>query len=107
MESLVQAWRFLLLAGVFVFPQLLGLLLFYRLHWAPRWVARSASILAPAVLFFWLAPIFFFAGLREAAARGEVNCGMPAVAAGILLIFGTLIHVVLGMVTHAVLIRRK
>lgn len=107
MESLVQAWRFLLLAGVFVFPQLLGLLLFYRLHFAPRWVARSASILAPAFLFFWLAPIVFFAGIREAAARGEMDCGMPAVAAGIFLIFGTIIQLVLSLVTHAVLSRRK
>ena len=107
MESLVQAWRWLLLAGVFVFPQLLGILLFYRLHRAPRWVARTAAILAPAVLFFFLAPILFFTGLREAAARGEVNCGMPAVAAGIIVIFGTLIQLVLSLVTHVVLRLRK
>ena len=107
MESLVQAWRFLLLAGIFVFPQLFGILLFYRLHFAPRWVVRMAAILAPAFLFFWLAPIVFFSGIREAAARGEMNCGMPAVAAGIFLIFGTVIQIVLGLVTHAILSRRK
>jgi hypothetical protein len=107
MESLVQAWRWLLLAGVFVFPQLLGLLLFYRLHRAPRWVARTTAILTPAVLFFFLAPILFFTGLREAAARGEMNCGMPAVAAGIIVIFGTLIQVAISLFTHVVFRPRK
>lgn len=107
MESLVQVWRFLMLAGVFVFPQLFGILLFYRLHWAPRWLARVAAILAPAVVFYWLAAIFFFAPMREAAARGEVGCGMPALAAAIFLLFGTLVQVVLGLVTHAMLSRRK
>ena len=104
MESLVKAWGFVLLASVFVFPHLVGILLFYRLHRAPRWIARTAGILAPAALFFWLAPILFFAGLREAAARGEIiSCGMPAVAAGIILILGTVVQVVVGLITHAVL----
>jgi len=106
MESLVRAWGLVLLASVFVFPHLVGVLLFYRLHRAPKWIARTAAILAPAVIFFWLAPILFFAGLREAAASG-MNCGMPAVAAGIFLLFGTAVQLVLGVVTHVVLAARR
>jgi hypothetical protein len=107
MDSLVKAWGFFLLVSVFVFPHLLGILLFYRLNRAPGWIARIAAILAPAALFFWLAPILFFAGLREAAARGEMNCGMPAVAAGIILLFGTGVQIVVGLITHAVLAARR
>ena len=81
----MNAWRFVLLASVFVFPHLLGILLYYRLRWAPGWTARTVAGIAPAVIFFWLAPILFFAGIREAAASG-MNCGMPAVAAGIVLL---------------------
>src|SRR6185295_12658533 len=107
METLVAAWRFSLLASVFVFPQLLGVLLYYRLKWAPGWVARTVAILAAAVVFYWLGAIFFFAGIREAGARGEANCGMPALFAAFALLTGTVIQVVLGLATHAVLRRRK
>jgi|SRR5687767_695858 len=103
MQSLMRAWGFILLASVFVFPHLLGILLYYRLHWAPRWIARTAASLAPAVIFFWLAPILFFAGIREAAASG-MNCGMPAVAAGIILLLATGVQLVLGPFIHVVLV---
>lgn len=101
MQSLMRAWEFVLLASVFVFPHLLGILLYYRLHWAPGWVARTVAIIAPAVIFFWLAPILFFAGIREAAASG-MNCGMPAVAVGMFLLFATVVQFVLGAATHVV-----
>jgi hypothetical protein len=103
MQSLVRAWEFVLLASVFVFPHLLGLLLFYRLHWAPGWIARTVAILAPAIIFFWLAPILFFAGIREAYASG-MNCGMPAVAVGMFVLFATGVQLVLGLFTHLVLV---
>jgi len=106
MESLVKAWEIVLLASVFVFPQLLGTLLYCRLHWAPRWIARTAAILAPGVFFFWLAPILFLAGLREEATSGP-KCGMPALAAAMFVLAGTIMQVVLGLITHAVLAARK
>ena len=106
METLREAWVYVLFASVFVFPQLLGVLLYYRLRWAPGWIARSAASLAPAVIFFWLAPILFFAGIREAAASG-MNCGMPAVAAGIILLLATGVQLVLGPVIHVVLVASR
>ena len=102
MQSLAEAWNFVLLAIVFVFPHLLGILFYCRLQQAPRWIATTAASLAPAVIFFWLAPILLFAGLREASASG-MNCGMPAVFAGIFMLFGTAVQLVLGVATHVVL----
>lgn len=99
----MNAWRFLLLASVFVFPHLLGILLYYRLRWAPGWMARTVAALAPAVIFFWLAPILFFAGIREAAASG-MNCGMPAAFVGMFLLFATGVQLVLGVFTHVVIV---
>ena len=82
METLLIVGRFLLFGSLLIFPQLLGILLYYRLRRAPRWIAAIATALLPAIVFFWLAPIFFFAGIREAYARGERSgCGMPALAA--------------------------
>lgn len=103
MQSLMNAWRFVLLASVFVFPHLLGILLYYRLRWAPGWIARTVAGLAPAVIFFWLAPILFFAGVREAYASG-MSCGMPAVAAGIIFLLATGVQLVLGPFIQVVLV---
>lgn len=102
MESLVTAWRFVSLISIFAFPQLLGILLYFRLSRTPRWVAVLAGVIAPAISFVFLAPIFLFAGVREANARGEV-CGMPAFAAIMLLYIGTLIQLVLGVVSQVIL----
>ena len=99
MQSFLIAWRFLLLASIFAFLQLLGILLYLRLSRAPRWVAAIAATLAPAVFFVWLAPILLYAGLREAYARGE-SCGMPALGALFVLFAGTIIQLALGLVTQ-------
>jgi hypothetical protein len=107
MESIFVAWRLLLLAVIFVFPQLLGLLLYFRLSRAPRWVAAIAAILAPCILFVFLAPIFFLPDAREAQARGE-GCGMPVFGAVIFLFVGTAGHLLLGlMIQVAVAARRR
>jgi hypothetical protein len=107
MENLLVAWRFLLLAGVFVFPQLLGVLLYFRLSRAPRWLAFTAAALIPAIVFFWLAPNFFFGGFREAYARGERGCGMPAMAAAFLFLAGTVIQLGAGLFTQIILSTRR
>ena len=102
MQSLLIAWRFLLLISIFAFPQLLGILLYFRLSRAPRWVAAIAGAIAPAILFVLLAPIFFFAGIREAYANGE-RCGMPAFGALMLLFAGTIIQLIFGLFTQLIL----
>ena len=106
MQSFLIAWRFLLLISTFAFPQLLGILLYYRLTWAPWWLAAIVAALAPAGLFFWLARIILAAGLREAFPEG-MRCGMPIVVAIMALYAGTIIHFTLGVVTQAVLAARR
>ena len=105
MQSFLIAWRFLLLISTFAFPQVLGILLYFRLSWAPRWVAAIAGAIGPAILFVLLAPIFLFAGVREAYARGEM-CGMPAFGALMLLFVGTIMQLVLGLFFQMILRRR-
>ena len=106
METLLIVWRFLLLAAILVFPQLLGILLYFRLSRVPRWVAAIAAALAPAVFFFWFTRLLMIAQLREAYAHGE-RCGMPAVAAGILLLAGTTIQLFGGIFTQMILSSRR
>ena len=107
METLLIVWRFLLFGSILIFPQLLGILLYFRLRRAPRWIAAIAAALLPAIVFFWLAPIFLFAGIREAYARGEGGCGMPAVAAGIIFLALTAIQLFVGVSAQLVLSARR
>ena len=106
MQTLLTVWRFLLLAGILVFPQLLGVLLYYRLHRAPRWIAFIAAALVPAIVFFFLAPFFLFAGVREAFARGD-RCGMPVMAATMMLFAGTIMQLGAGLFTQMVMATRR
>ena len=106
MESKLFVWRLLLLISLFVFPQLLGVLLCLRLSRYRRWLGSVLGVLVPALTFFFLAPHFFFAGIREAALKGDVNCGMPAMAAAFLFLVGTAVHVMLGLVVQVFLAKR-
>ncbi len=106
MQTLLIVWRTLLLAGIVVFPQLLGVLLYYRLRRAPQWLAFIAATLLPAIVFFWLAPIFLFAGVRGAYARGD-RCGLPLMAAAFFLLAGTIMQLGAGLFTQMVLATRR
>ena len=107
METLLTVWRFVLFGGIFIFPQLLGILLYYRLSRAPRWIAVTAAALLPAIVFFWLGPIFLFAGIREAYARDQSGCGMAAAAAGIIFLALTAIQLLVGVSAQLVLSARR
>ncbi len=101
-------WKLLLVAGNLVFPQLLGVLLYFRLSRVPRWIAAIAAALAPAVFFFWFTRLLMIAGFREAYPHGT-NCGMPALAAAVLLLAGTTIQLIGGVFTQIIfaLARRR
>ena len=106
MESFWIAWRLLLLIGVFAFTQLLGILLYFRLSLAPRFVAVIVGILAPAVFFVLLAPLFLFAGMRDDSVDGP-TCGMPAFGAILVLYAGAIIQLVLGLIIQGILLARR
>ena len=106
METLFIVWRLLVLAGALVFPQLLGILLYYKLSRVPRWVAAIAAALAPAIFFFWFTRMLMMADLREAYAHGE-RCGMPALAAAFLLLAGTTLQLFGGIFTQIILAARR
>jgi hypothetical protein len=109
METLVIVWRLLSLAGILVFPQLLGILLFFRLSRVPRWAAAIAAALAPAVFFFWFTWLLMVAEFRRAYPDGHAGCGMPAVAAAFMLLLGTALQLIGGVFTQIILamVRRR
>jgi hypothetical protein len=103
METLLIVWRLLVLAGILVFPQLLGILLYFRLSRVPRWVAAIAAALAPAVFFFWFTRLLMIAEFQRANPSGHATCGMPAMAAAFLLLAGTAVQLIVGVFTQSIL----
>lgn len=99
-------WPFLALFVTLAVPQLLGVLLYFRLIRFSKWLAFALGSLAPAVAFFILAYSFFSAGLSEAAAKGEVGCGMPGVAAAFMLLAGTVFQLFVALIVQLVLLKR-
>ena len=106
MESALIAGRLFLLISTFVFPQLLGVLLYFRLTRFPKWIAFILGVLTPPALFIFLAPSFFFDGLSEAQLKGE-RCGMPAAAAGFLLLLGTVAQAFVSLIVQGYLFSRQ
>lgn len=107
MESAFIVWRLFLLISTLVLPQLLGLLLYFRLQRFPNWLAHLAGVLAPAALFFCLAPLYFFSGFREAQLTNEIRCGMPALAAALLVLLGTALEVFVGLIIQLYMFGRR
>jgi hypothetical protein len=97
------------LAAFTVFPQLLGILLYFRLSRVPRWVAAIAAALAPAVFFYWFTRLLMIAEFHRAYPDGHATCGMPAVAAAFLLLLGTAVQLIGGVFTQIIpaLVRRR
>lgn len=106
MKSILVAWNWLTLLSLFIFPQLLGVLLYFRLSRLPGWIARIVGVLGPALAFFYLSPLFFFAELRQAHLNGAASCGMPALAAAFMILFGTAAQFCTAVAIHILLVRR-
>jgi hypothetical protein len=101
-------WAFLSLLSTFVLPQLLGVLLYFQVIRFSKWLAFVLGVLVPGFAFFFVGQAFFFAGIREVAAKGEMTCGMPAVAAGVIFLLATAFSFVVAfLVQLGFLIKRR
>ena len=100
MNTLILIGRLIVMASVLVYPQLLGVLLFLRIR-RLKLLATIVGVLAPPILFFFLSPIYLFAGIREAQAKGELTCGMPALGALMLVFIGTALEFFFALILHS------
>jgi NADH:ubiquinone oxidoreductase subunit K len=105
MESLFIFWILLLLGSTFVFPQLIGVLLHFRLARRSRWLAFAFGFLVPAVLFFYLAPLFFIAG--GGAQSNSSRCGLPGLAVALMMLAGTAAELIVSLPIQLYLFRRN
>jgi hypothetical protein len=104
METLSQIWVLLTLLSVMAIPQLLGVLLFFRLVRFSRWLAFILGTLAPPLVFFFLLARIASASFAEA--KEPMSCGMAAVAVGFMILMGTAVHLAGAFGVHLYLFRK-
>ena len=84
-------WGLLLLFSVLAVPLLLGVLVYFRLRRFHDFLAHAVGFLLPPILFFYLACLFWV--YLPAKAHPNETCGMPLVAAVMMVYLGTFITI--------------
>ena len=105
MENLQTIWGFVLLGSVLVFPQLLGVLLFFLLKGRPHFLAHAFSFVAPfllSIFFVWL--IYMY---RYYQANPDERCGGPMLGAMMMLLFSGCLQLVMGACAQVALHSRS
>lgn len=105
MEAVQTIWSFVLLISVLVFPQLLGVLLFFFLKGRPHFLAHALSFVAPLVLsivFVWL--IYMY---RYYQAHPDERCGGPMLGALMIMLVSVGLQVVFGTLAQLALHARS
>jgi hypothetical protein len=105
METLQIIWSFTSLFSLFAVPQLLGVLIYFRLRRFGRGFAHVAGVLLTTTSFICLSYLFFL--YLPAKAHPDERCGLPLMAAMFTMMGGTAITVIMSVVSQAILNRRK
>jgi len=98
MEALSTLWNFLLLFCLIAFPQLLGVLVYFKLKPVHRWLARVAGTLLPVIVFIgfsWMVFIYRYYKLHP-----DDRCGGQLFGASLFILIGTVLEIVLSVVVQ-------
>ena len=101
MEVVQTIWSFVLLFSTLVFPQLLGVLLFFLLKGRPHFLAHTLSFVTPVVLsilFVWM--IFFY---RYYQAHPNERCGGPLLGASVIMLLSLVLQLGFGVIAQVAL----
>ena len=101
MEVAHTIWSFVLLFSVLVFPQLLGVLLFFLLKGRPHFLAHALSFVSPillSILFTWM--IFIY---RYYQAHPDERCGGPLLGGLLIMLVGVVLQLVFGVLVQLAL----
>ena len=104
METLQVIWNFTSLFSVFAVPQLLGVLIYFRLQRFRRGLAHVAGFLLTTGSFISLSYLFFL--YLPAKAHPEERCGLPLMGALFVTMAGTVITVFFSVTIQLILRQR-
>ncbi|HZI47766.1 MAG TPA: hypothetical protein VFD75_08200 [Pyrinomonadaceae bacterium] len=101
MEALHTIWGFLLLGTMLVFPQLLGVLLFFLLKGRPHFLAHVLSFITPVLFSIFLTWLIFI--YRYTQAHPHDGCGMPILGGVVIMLFGGCLQLIFGAFSQVIL----
>jgi hypothetical protein len=104
METLQTMWSFVSLFSIFAVPQLLGVLVYFRIRRFHRGLAHVAGFLLTTASFFCL--FDFLLVYLPAKAHPDEKCGLPLMAAILMLLGGTVITIFLSLTIQVILRKR-
>ena len=104
METVQVIWNFTSLFSIFAVPQLLGVLIYFRLRRIRRELAQVAGFLLTTGSFICLSYLFFL--YLPANAHPEERCGLPLMGALFMVLGGTLITIFLSLAIQLILRKR-
>ena|ERR1041385_4029026 len=104
METLHVIWNFASLFSVFAVPQLLGVLVYFRLRRLRKLLAHIAGFLLTTTSFLCLSYLFFL--YLPAKAHPEEGCGLPLMGALLMTMGGTVMTISISLAVQAILMQR-
>lgn len=96
MEALQVILNLFMLFSLWAVPQLLGVLLYFRLRRRHNFLAHLAGFIIPPVLFFYLARIVLVYSYYKA--HPNELCGGALIGAAFIILFGTVAQLIFGMI---------
>lgn len=104
METLHTIWSLFLFLGLLGVPQLLGVLVYFRVRKYNDFVAHFVGFLVPPLLFFYLAArIAFSSAARQAGADGAEVCGTFAGMMSLAILLGAGLQMIFGLMAQMML----
>ena len=103
METLTTIWNFLLLGCLIAFPQLLGVLVYFKLKPVHRWLGLVAGTLLPVILFIGFSWMIFI--YRYYRLHPDDSCGGQLFGASLIVLMGAVLEIVLSVVVQVLLHR--
>jgi len=104
MEAIQTVWNLLLLFSILAMPQLLGVLIYFRIRRYHEFGAHISGFLLATVSFFYLASLFWV--YLPAQTHPNEKCGMPVLGGVFIVLFGTFITIVFSLLIQSVLRHR-
>ena len=94
METVNTILSFLWLGSMLVFPQLLGVLLFFLLKGRPHLLAHSLSFLVPVVLTIFFTWMIYIYGYYRA--HPDERCGLPLLGGLLIVLLSGCLQLLFG-----------
>jgi len=104
METLQTIWNLFAFLSLLAVPQLLGVLVYFRIRKHHDFLAHLAGFLLPPIIFFYLSGLIIISSpMREAESHGERICGTFIGMMSLMILFLTGVEIVSGLIVQIVL----